>query len=52
MCKLRWKKMLLQKVVAASRGEIACGGGIATSRGEDVLGGCVGVAAIMVYCIA
>ena len=43
--------MLLQKVVAVSRGEIACGGGVATSRGEDVLGGCVGVAVVMVDCM-
>jgi len=40
--------MLLQKVVAASRGEDVCGGGVAGSRGEDVSGLRVEVAAVMV----
>jgi len=40
---------LLQKVVAASRGENVCaGGGVAMSQGEDVWGGCVEAAAVMV----
>lgn len=52
MCKLRWKKMLLQKVVAASRGEDVCGGGVAGSRGEDVLdAGVVDVVVDMVDCM-